>query len=73
MAGKIQHRRSISVKRALFEALRLYHAEQVKPTTGQSFTAWINDTLEIVPDGSYLERGERMAIELIRQANEASA
>lgn len=72
MAGKIQHRRSISAKRALYEGLRIYHAEQVRPRTGQSFTAWINHTLAVQLPADYMARGEAMAAELIRQANEAS-
>ncbi len=73
MAAKIQHRRSISAKRGVYEALRIFHVELVKPRTGQSFTAWVNDALADTIPSDYLERGNRMAEEIKAQAKAKGA
>ena len=70
---KIQHRRSISLKRAIFEALRIYHAEQIKPHEGQSFTAWINETLSGVVGPTYRQRGEALAEAIVTTARSQQA
>lgn len=60
MTGKIQHRRSISLDRGIYEALRIFHRERVED--GRSFTRWCNDELAAVVTPDYLERGQRLAV-----------
>lgn len=63
MTAKIQHRRSVSLVRDLYEAMRIYWSEVVRldPDDDRSFTAWVNDQLRAAVPDDYLKRGENLA------------